>query len=128
MGEAKVVIVEDDPLMAQTTASIIELYGYEPLIFDNALSALEAIPVEKPGLVLLDLNLPGGMNGVDICRQIKGNPEIADTPVIIISGEGHPQAIQEAIEAGVARYLVKPIGMDDLEKAIAEALREQPDS
>lgn len=125
MSEARLVIVEDDPMVAQTTASMVELFGYQPLIFDNALAALEAIPAEKPGLVLLDLNLPGGMSGVDICRQIKSNPEIAHTPVIIISGDGDPQVIHEAMEAGVARYLVKPIGMDELERTIAETLSEQ---
>lgn len=124
MSEAKIIIVEDDPMMADTIASMLELFGYETEICSTARAALDAIPKDRPGLILLDLNLPGGMNGIEVCRQVKADPELHATPVIIVSAEDDPQTIRNAKQAGVARYLVKPIGLDDLEKAIAETLSE----
>ena len=124
MTDARIIIVEDDPMMADTIASMLELFGYETVICGTAQAALDAIPQDKPGLILLDLNLPGGMNGIDVCRLVKANPDLRATPVIIVSAEDDPQTIRTAGEAGVSRYLVKPIGLDDLEKAIAETLSE----
>jgi DNA-binding response OmpR family regulator len=125
MSDAKILIVEDDPTMADTIASMLELFGYDTAIAATPQKALDMIALERPGLMLLDLNLPGGMTGIDICRQVKSRPETQATPVIIVSAEGDVQAMKAAQEAGAARYLVKPIGLDDLEKAIAETLSEQ---
>lgn len=125
MSEAKILIVEDDPMMADTIASMLELFGYQTAICPTPQAALAAIPESGPGLILLDLNLPGGMTGIDICREVKSHPESRAIPVIIVSAEGDAQTIRAAHEAGAARYLVKPIGLDDLEKAIAETLSEQ---
>jgi two-component system phosphate regulon response regulator PhoB len=122
MADAKILIVEDDPIMADTIASMLELFGYETAISGTAQSALEMIAQKQPALIVLDLNLPGGMTGIDICRQVKARPETQHTPVIIVSAESGVEAMEAAQKAGAARYLVKPIGIDDLEKAIAETL------
>lgn len=125
MSTAKIVIVEDDPMMADTIASMLELFGYETAICQTAAEALDAIPQGRPGLILLDLNLPDGVSGIEICRQVKADPDLQHTSVIIVSAEDNPLVIQSAMEAGASRYLVKPIGLDDLEKAIAETLAER---
>lgn len=125
MTTARIIIVEDDPMMADTIASMLELFGYETAICQTAGEALDAIPMDRPGLILLDLNLPDGVNGVEICRQVKTDPELAATSVIMVSAEDHPDTIHAAMEAGASRYLVKPVGLDDLEKAIAETLAER---
>jgi two-component system phosphate regulon response regulator PhoB len=125
MSDARIIIVEDDPMMADTIASMLELFGYETAICETSQAALAAIPQDRPGLIMLDLNLPDGMTGIDICRQVKADPELQATSVIIVSAEDDPGTIQRALEAGASRYLVKPVGLDDLEKAIAETLAEQ---
>lgn len=125
MSDARIIIVEDDPMMADTIASMLELFGYETAICETAQAALAAIPQDRPGLIMLDLNLPDGMTGIDICRQVKADPELRATSVIIVSAEDDPGTIQQALEAGASRYLVKPVGLDDLEKAIAETLAGQ---
>ncbi len=126
MSEAKILIVEDDPMMADTIASMLALFGYEIAIAATPQAALEMLPQAQPGLIVLDLNLPGGLSGIDVCREVKTRPESQDTPVIIVSAEDDPQTIRAAQQAGAARYLVKPIGLDDLERAIAATLSEQP--
>jgi two-component system phosphate regulon response regulator PhoB len=128
MAEGKIMIVEDDPMMADTIASMLELYGYETVIFHDAQKAVDAIPTERPGLMMLDQNLPGGLTGIDICRRVKSDPQTQSTPVIIASAENQPEVVADAKAAGVSRYLVKPVGLDDLERAIAETLKEQRDN
>ena len=128
MAEGKIMIVDDDPMMADTIASMLELYGYETVIFHDAQQAVEAITTEKPGLMMLDQNLPGGLTGIDICRRVKSDPETMSTPVIIASAENQPDVVAAAMAAGVSRYLVKPVGLDDLERAISETLKEQRDN
>ena len=125
MSEAKIIIVEDDPMMADTIASMLELFGYETAICQTAGEALDAIPQDRPGLIMLDLNLPDGVSGIEICRQVKADPTLRATSVIIVSAEDNPLVIQSAMTAGASRYLVKPVGLDDLEKAIAETLAER---
>jgi CheY-like chemotaxis protein len=115
-----ILIVEDDPRMADTLASMVRLLGYEATAVHNARMAIEASTRERPELILLDQNLPG-VNGVEVCRFIKRDPLLGDTPVIFVSVEGRQEIIEAAKEAGAAAYLVKPIGLDELETTIAEA-------
>jgi CheY-like chemotaxis protein len=124
MAMPRVLIVEDDAMMADTIASMVELFGYETVIFNDPKGAIDAARREHPDVVLLDLNLPGEQSGIEICKQIKADGEVQKTPVIIVSADSQPETIEKAKAAGAARYLVKPVGLDDLELAIAETLRE----
>lgn len=124
MAQPLIMIVEDDRMMADTLESMVNLLGYDTVIADRSSEALEVVIEEKPDLALLDLNLPD-FNGFELCRRIKANPDMSHIPVIFVSAENDPRAIARARDVGSARYLVKPIGLDDLERAIADTLREQ---
>lgn len=120
-SKPNVLIVEDDSNMAQTLGSMVALLGYEHQISHTSEAALKAVQVVSPDIVLLDLNLPDA-NGFDVCRNLRKREELADTPIIIVSVEGAEQAMEKAQDVGADRYLVKPVGIDDLEKAIASSL------
>ena len=121
MAKPNVLIVEDDTAMADTLASMIHLLGYGSTVVHSPRGAISAATKHRPNLILLDLNLPG-INGVEVCRYLKRDPQFSNTPVIFVSVEGDAQMIQEAKEAGAAAYLIKPIGLDDLEETIAHVL------
>jgi len=116
-----VLIVEDDSQMADTLASMVRLMGYDTSINHSSHEALESSRNNSPDIVLLDLNLPDA-DGFQVCEQLRKQPELNDTPIIIVSADEQPESMARAKKAGADHYLVKPIGMDDLEVAIVEAL------
>ena len=79
------------------------------------------IQTERPRLVLLDLMLPG-TDGIGLMERV---PELADLPVIFISGYGHDETIARALEAGAVDYIVKPFSPMELRARIRAALRRQ---
>jgi CheY-like chemotaxis protein len=122
MAKPNVLIVEDDTAMADTLASMTHLLGYRSRVVHSSRAAISAATKEKPDLILLDLNLPG-INGFEVCRYLKRDPQLSNTQVIFVSVEGGPERMQLAKEAGAAAYLLKPVGLDELEETIAEVLQ-----
>jgi DNA-binding response OmpR family regulator len=123
MSEPLILIIEDDSMMADTLASMVDLIGFQSVIFDTSTEALEAMVHVQPDLVLLDVNLPD-INGFEVCRQIKNSTTLKRTPVIIVSVESNDQSLQQGQAAGADRYLVKPVGLDEIEVAIRQVLVE----
>ena len=76
------------------------------------------IRTEKPALVLLDLMLPAGTDGIELMQTV---PELADLPVIFISGYGRDETIARALEAGASDYIVKPFSPTELTARIRAA-------
>lgn len=124
IDQPTILILEDDSMMADTLASMVELIGYRTAVFHRSQEALDGLASVKADLMLLDLNLPD-LSGIEVCHRVKDDPELKNTPVIVVSAESNPFAIQKATEAGASRYLVKPVGLDDLEMAILQTLDEQ---
>jgi DNA-binding response OmpR family regulator len=121
MSEPLILIIEDDSMMADTLASMVDLIGFQSVIFDTSAEALEAMLHVQPDLVLLDVNLPD-ISGFEVCRQIKTSATLKNTPVIIVSGESTDQALQQGQAAGADHYLVKPVGLDEMEVTIKQVL------
>ncbi len=122
MAQPLILIVEDDSIMADTLASMVQLLGYQTNIAHNSRGALAAAMRNPPDLILLDLNLPD-VDGIEVCRYFRREPSLITTPIIIVSVEGSPDTIERAKNVGANLYLIKPVGLDDLEAAIAETLR-----
>ncbi len=119
-----VLIVEDDQRMAGTIASIVQLLGYSTRIANTSRAAVVTARQVKPDMVLCDLNLPD-VDGFELIRFFQQDPLIEKMPVIFISAESDPGIIQEAHNIGAADYLVKPVGIPDLESAISAVLNEE---
>jgi two-component system phosphate regulon response regulator PhoB len=119
-----ILILEDDSMMADTLASMVELIGYQTAVFHRSQEALDGLASVKADLMLLDLNLPD-LSGIEVCHRVKDDPELKSIPVIVVSAESNPFSIKQATEAGASRYLIKPVGLDDLEVAILQTLDEQ---
>ena len=95
--------------------------GYAPQVTGDPEDVPRLIKTKKPALVLLDLVLPG-TDGIALMERV---PELADLPVIFISGYGWDQTIAKALEAGAADYVVKPFSPTELVARIQAALRGQ---
>lgn len=118
----KVVIVEDD--LDQVKALNVRLIsrGYVAAIAMNAVSALTVIENERPDLILLDLGLPGG-DGYSVLEKLRGKPDLASIPVIVVTSRTELRDKVRSFDAGVRYYFEKPFDSEDLLAVIESVLK-----
>ncbi len=104
----KVLIVDDNHDVAESTAMLLRMVGCEVHIaFDGAV-ALQSLPQVKPDAVLLDIGLPG-MSGYEVAARIRAHPQHAKTLLVAVSGYGQDDHRQQSKNAGFDYHMVKPI-------------------
>ena len=118
-----ILVVDDDPETLRHVRYTLADAGYAPLVTGDPQEMACILRAEKPRLVLLDLMLPG-TDGVRLMQTV---PELADLPVIFISGYGRDETIAQALEAGADDYIVKPFSPTELVARIRAALRRRAD-
>jgi len=125
MAKARVLLVEDEPDIAQTTKVILEMNGYEVIIATNGADGLSKVESEKPDIAILDISLPQ-MNGFDVCRKIKCNKKYQKLPVIMFSSKFQPNDITFAKALGADEYITKSAEPEALIGKIEELLKKAP--
>ena len=118
-----ILVVDDDPKTLRYVRDALAGSEYAPLVTGDPEEVAGLIRTERPRLVLLDLMLPG-TDGIELMERLS---ELADLPVIFISGYGRDETIARALEAGAADYIVKPFSPMELTARIRAALRRQAD-
>ena len=119
--QTPILVVDDDPKTLRYVRDALAGSEYTPLVTGDPEEVPGLIQTERPRLVLLDLMLPG-TDGIELMGRV---PELADLPVIFISGYGRDETIARALEAGAADYIVKPFSPTELTARIRAALRRQ---
>ena len=100
----RILVVDDDPQALRYVRDALAAAGYAPVVTGDPEEVAHLVTTTQPQLVLLDLMLPG-TDGLALMDRV---PELADRPVIFISGYGRDETIARALETGAADYLVKP--------------------
>lgn len=113
----RVMIVEDNDALAQTTGWLVEMLGYEYRLARSGPEAIAAVGTYKPDVMMLDIGLPG-MNGYDLCRALRQDPALKTTVFIAQTGWGQDEHRQMAREAGFHHHMVKPLSFDALESLL----------
>ena len=120
MSQFKILIVEDDPMISESLADIINVLGHEVVgIADNAIKAIELCNENEPDIALLDIQIGGDVDGVELAEMI--NDEF-DIPFIFTTAFADSDTIGRARDKGPFGYLVKPYGVKDLNAAIEVAM------
>ncbi|MCZ7544750.1 MAG: response regulator [Anaerolineae bacterium] len=118
----KRILVVDDEIGALTLIGImLERGGFEVLKAKNADAALSVLDQETPDLIILDVMMPG-MDGIELCRTVRGRPETESTPVLILSARGDAESVMRGMDAGASDYLPKPILHHDLVAKVRKML------
>lgn len=120
MGKIKILVVEDELIIADNICDILEELGYE--VLEPAVSyteALEILAEEKPDLALLDIQLAGRRDGIDLAWKIKDNYDI---PFIFLTSNADSATIERAKKVSPPAYLLKPFNKNDLYTSIEIAL------
>jgi CheY-like chemotaxis protein len=113
----KILVVEDDQDSRFILSAQVRLIGYEPIEAASAAEAIAKAIAEQPGLILMDLAMPG-MTGIDAARTLKGNPTTAHIPIVAYTAWDGDQWRTPALDAGMAHYLVKPVMPERLKATI----------
>jgi DNA-binding response OmpR family regulator len=134
-AKARILIVDDDRLTVMIISSILKEYGYEVFTAYNGLAGLEKVREVKPHLIILDIIMPG-MNGYQVARRLKRDPETADIAVLMLSAKGgieenvkkaHEFATRvhdrlEGFDSGAVDFLTKPVKAKDVAKRVKALL------
>ena len=109
----KILIVEDEAINQLFMSSILKKL-YSVFSANNSAQALSIIQSEKIDLILMDISLKGGMNGLELTREIRKNPAYSETPIVAVTGHVNEQELQKTIEAGCNKYITKPFDAERL--------------
>ena len=118
-GEAMISVIDDDPLVRDATADLINSLGYSALVFESAEQFLDSGQVTNTSCLITDLHLPG-LSGIELQSQLR--VEGYRTPVIFITGFPEPRFRERAMTTGAVAFLVKPFDEADLVSSLQIAL------
>lgn len=113
----RVLLVEDSEGQRALLTRLLEREGYEILAVDNGAKGLSAADASID-VVLLDIAMPG-LNGLDVCRQLRGDPATANLPIILLTGRTDSRDVRDGLLAGADAFLSKPVEIDALLSAVA---------
>jgi DNA-binding response OmpR family regulator len=119
----KILVVEDEPTSSKLMTYHLRMMGFKNTteVLDGD-SALEQLKKEKADLVIADWHMPN-LNGLNLFRAIRDEKLWQDIPFLMVTVEKDHQKVQEAIQAGVRDYIVKPIKVDSFKRKVRELLR-----
>jgi len=125
--QARILIVDDDPVFVKTTKTILESKNYQVITAYDGDEGLQKVKDEKPDLVLLDIIMPT-KDGFSVCEQIKKDPQLADIPVIILTSfaqrKGETNIPTSAgLELEAEGYIDKPVSPEILLEIVGKMLK-----
>lgn len=108
-----VLIVDDEPMARTLLRLMLIRAGFEVSEAEDGLDALTKMQRQIPDLVILDVMMPG-MDGFDVCANMRQDNHLAQVPVIMLSAKTDVQSKQRGLSVGANKYLTKPISPDEL--------------
>lgn len=122
MAHERVLVVDDESHIVELISYNLINAGYDVITANNGCDAIKIAKDEKPSLVLLDLMLPG-MDGFDVCKEIKGNKELKNTSIIMLTAKGDELDKILGLELGADDYITKPFSIRELLARVKAVLR-----
>ncbi len=120
----RILVAEDSPTQAEQLRHVLEQRGYEVVVAEDGVKALELLAVSKPSLVISDIVMPE-MDGYELCRRIRIDKNTPDLPVILLTALADTQDVFEGLSCGADSFITKPYSGDYLLEQVARML---PDS
>src|SRR6266567_1411696 len=121
-GKPQVMVVDDDLSMCNFLRSFLVDRGYQAVTLGNAEEAVKRYHAERPAAVILDVVMPGRMDGLEALAAFKKIDR--DVPIIVLSGQGRTATVVQAMKLGASDFVSKPFNETDLEVPLTNALRQ----
>jgi DNA-binding response OmpR family regulator len=119
-------IVDDDEEMSHAIGLMLNLLDCESTAFYNVRSAAQSLASgKKPDLIILDLNMPE-ISGIDMIEFLRRRPDTKELPIIMLSSEAADMVVDKALALGADTYIMKPVTIEELEKAMMSAFSKHP--
>jgi len=122
-GGLRVLIVEDDPDTVVTMQQLLRMVGHDVDVALDGEASLEAVQARQPDVVLLDIGLPGSLDGYQVARRLHERSTDKRPLVIAVTGYGQDEHRRRAAEAGIDLYLVKPVEVEQLTGVLSKFQR-----
>jgi len=119
---SKILIIDDEQDILDLLSYNLEREGYSIVTANDGVTAKELSLTSNPDLIILDLMLPG-INGLELCRLFRNNPETADIPVMMLTAKGEEIDKVLGFEIGADDYVTKPFGIPEIVARVRSLLR-----
>ena len=120
----KILFIEDEEALQKTFGDVLKKEDYKVINALNGEIGIRMAKTENPDLILLDIMLPG-IDGFEVLRELKSNPNTKNIPVIILTNLEKPNDVEKALSLGATTFLVKTnYGLEDLVEKIKKNLQD----
>ncbi len=119
---ATILVIDDDELVSRTLQRTLKIYGHQVMVANSGTEGLQLARRHPPELFILDIMMPG-MDGYQVCRQIRGDPLLSELPVLFLTAKIKDEDKIEGFRAGADDYLSKPFNMEELQLRVQAILR-----
>ena len=116
----RILVVDDEVPIQRILRRNLTMSGYEVLVADNGKQAVEMTRLHQPDLILLDICMPGELDGLDVCVQVR---DFTQTPIIVLSAVSEEKQKVKALDLGADDYLTKPFSNEELQARVRACLR-----
>jgi CheY-like chemotaxis protein/class 3 adenylate cyclase len=123
-SKVKILVIDDQPYDALLITTYLRDEGYQVITANSGIDALDLVTTQSPNLVLSDVIMPG-MNGFEVCQQIKARKQSVLTPVVLVTSLESQQDRIKGLQAGADEFLSKPINREELMARVRSLLRYQ---
>lgn len=118
----KILIVDDQPEVRELVSVTLEIGPYQILTANDGSQALKLAKAELPDLMLLDIQMPGDLDGLEVCKQLKNSSDTDEIYIIMLTSKGQEWDKEAGKNAGADDYFIKPFSPLDLMKKVEEVL------
>jgi CheY-like chemotaxis protein len=113
-----VLVVDDCRDQVETLALLLTLWGHHPLVASDGAAALDMALAHRPDVVILDLGLPGCLDGYEVALQLRASPPTATTLLVALTGYAQDSDRRQALEIGFDHFFLKPSEPEQLKKLL----------
>ena len=118
-----ILVVDDEPQIVEVIRDYLKQAGYRVLTARDGQTAMTLARTEQPDLVILDLLLPGGMDGLEVCRRLRRDPALANMPVIMLTARIEETDRLIGLELGADDYVINPFSPREVVARVRAVLR-----
>ncbi len=113
IDNAKILVIDDEPEITEIVQTFLSEAGYQVLVENSSQEAVKKAKNFKPDVILLDIMMPG-VDGYNICQQLKNDPEFANTPIIFLTGKDRGDDMGRSFKSGGDMFIKKPFSCERL--------------